>query len=151
MLDSRTSLGVAARILAERRIGGAPIVSPNGDPIGIVTRADLLDPRHASADASVESAMTRLLYAVRPTDPALAAVRLMAAENIHRVVVVNEHGTLVGIVTSMDVMHALARGEAGESAVELEFVKLGEWLSMRRRRKRLVNRSLMSQRAAVTM
>jgi CBS domain-containing protein len=125
MLDSRTSLEVAARILAERRIGGAPIVSPTGEPIGMVTRADLLDPRHASTDASVESAMTRLLYAVRPTDPALAAVRLMAAENIHRVVVVNERGALIGIVTSMDVVRALAHGESVENAVELEFVKLG--------------------------
>jgi CBS domain-containing protein len=124
ILDSRTSLDVAARILSERRIGGAPIVSPEGEPLGMVTRADLLDPRHASTDASVESAMTRLLYAVRPTDPALAAIRLMAAENIHRVVVVDPQGKLVGIVTSMDVVRALAHGDASEGAVALEFVKL---------------------------
>jgi CBS domain-containing protein len=38
-------------------------------------------------------------------------VRLMASEDVHRAVVVDEHGKLAGIVSTMDVLRALARGE----------------------------------------
>lgn len=120
IIDVRTTIDVAAAILTERRIGGAPVVAPSGEPVGIVTRADLLSPRH---DGTVEGAMTRVLYAVRPTDPLMTAVRLMAAEQIHRVVVVDERGAIAGILTSMDVVRALAR-ESPHEEVPLEFVKL---------------------------
>ncbi|HSO39169.1 MAG TPA: CBS domain-containing protein [Labilithrix sp.] len=123
VLDVRMTVDVAAGILAERRISGAPVVSAAGKPVGIVSRADLLDPRHRVPGASVESAMTRMLYAVRPTDPATTAIRLMVAENIHRVVAVDTHGALVGIVTSMDVMRAIAGSEPG--AGDIEYIKLG--------------------------
>ena len=125
VLDVHMSLGEAAAVLSEHRISGAPVVSGSAKPLGIVSRADLLDPRHQGAQTTVADAMTRVLYAVRPTDPVMAAVRLMATENIHRVVVVDGAGLLCGIVTSMDVMRALARGEP-EDAVPVEYVALSE-------------------------
>jgi CBS domain-containing protein len=123
VLDVHMRLGEAAAVLSERRISGAPVVSGSAKPLGIVSRADLLDPRHQGNETTVEAAMTRVLYAVRPTDPLMAAVRLMATENIHRVIVVDEAGLLAGIVTSMDVMRVLARGEPDEE-VPLEYVPL---------------------------
>lgn len=123
VLDVHMSLGEAAAVLSDRRISGAPVVSGSAKPLGIVSRADLLDRRHQGEEASVEAAMTRVLYAVRPTDPLVAAVRLMATENIHRVIVVDDAGLLAGIVTSMDVVRALARGEPDDE-VPLEYVPL---------------------------
>ena len=123
VIDVHLTLGEAAAVLAEHRISGAPVVSGSAKPLGIVSRADLLDPRHQGSDTTVEAAMTRVLYAVRPTDPVLSAVRLMATENIHRVIVVDGSGLLAGIVTSMDVMRALARGEPDEE-VPVEYVPL---------------------------
>jgi CBS domain-containing protein len=125
VLDVHTSLADAAAVLSEHRISGAPVVSGSARPLGIVSRADLLDPRHQGAGKTVADAMTRVLYAVRPGDPLMAAVRLMATENIHRVVVVDGGGLLSGIVTSMDVMRALARGEP-EDAVPMEYVALSD-------------------------
>jgi CBS domain-containing protein len=49
--------------------------------------------------------------AVRPGDPAMMAVRLMVNEDVHRAVVVDDRGKLAGIVSSLDVLRALARGE----------------------------------------
>lgn len=123
VLDVRMTLAVAAGILAERRISGAPVVSPKGRPLGVVTRADLLDPRHQGPETTVETAMTRVLYAVKEGDPVMVAVRLMVTENIHRVVVVDDAGHLVGIVTSMDIVRAVARNEP-EDAVPIEYVTL---------------------------
>jgi len=53
--------------------------------------------------------MTRVVYAVRAEDPAVVAVRLMAEEKIHRVVVVHDDGSLAGIVVPMDILRVLAR------------------------------------------
>jgi CBS domain-containing protein len=44
-------------------------------------------------------------------DPALAAVTEMAKRHIHRIVVLDGDSQLTGIVTAMDVVRALARGE----------------------------------------
>lgn len=123
VLGVHMSLGEAAAVLSEHRISGAPVVSSSAKPLGIVSRADLLDPRHQGEQTTVADAMTRVLYAVRPTDPLMSAVRLMATENIHRVVVVDGAGLLSGIVTSMDVMRALARSEPDDQ-VPVEYVAL---------------------------
>ena len=74
VLDVHMSLGEAAAVLSEHRISGAPVVSGSAKPLGIVSRADLLDPRHQGAQTTVADAMTRVLYAVRPTDPVMAGI-----------------------------------------------------------------------------
>lgn len=112
----------AAALLAERRVGAAPVVSPHGKPLGIVSRTDLLDPRHRLDEARVEDAMTRVLFGVRPTDTLMAAVHLMTREAIHRVVVVDD-GRLVGVVSAMDVLRALANADPQRDA-PVEFVPL---------------------------
>lgn len=126
ILEMATKVSVAAAILSERRISGAPVVSRTGAPVGVITRTDLLDPRHQGPDATVEQAMTRVIYAVRPTDSAMAAVRLMVAEKLHRVVVVEQSGRICGIVTSMDVMRSLAKGSADDDEIAVEYIKLAK-------------------------
>ena len=64
--------------------------------------------------------MTRLVYAVRAGDSVLVAVRLMIDENIHRVVAVNDDGSLAGVVVPMDILRVLARKEVGR----MEYVDL---------------------------
>ena len=66
--------------------------------------------------------MTRVLFAVLPTDPVTAAVRLMVREGIHRVLVVSDTGGLLGIVTSMDVLRAIADRSADPGT---ELTRLG--------------------------
>lgn len=120
---SGTPLPEAAAQLANARFSGAPVVSKSGRPLGMVTRADLLDPRHMIGGATVDDAMTRVLFAVRRSDPAMGAARLMVAQRIHRVVVIDDEGALVGILSAMDMMRALV--DSSDGAVTLEFVKLG--------------------------
>lgn len=123
-IQAGVSLAEAARCLTEHRISGAPVLSLAGKPIGIVSQSDLLDPRHQLVGAKVEDAMTRLLFAVRPTDSAMAAVRLMVSEDIRRAMVVGEDGRLVGVVTAMDILRALVKADPDEG-IEIEFVDLG--------------------------
>jgi CBS domain-containing protein len=109
----------AKLVLASERVSALAVVSPSGKLVGVVSTTDVCDPRHDDPLAAVEMAMTRVLYAVRPDDPATAAVRLMVREAIHRVLVVTEAGGLVGIVTSMDVLRAIADRAGEDTATEL--------------------------------
>jgi CBS domain-containing protein len=117
----------AKAVLAAERVSAVAVVSPTGRLVGVVSTTDVCDPRHDDPAAPGSAAMTRVLYAVRPDDPALLAIRLMVREDIHRALVVSESGGLVGVVTAMDVMRAIVSGSGGsvdDGATEL--VRVGE-------------------------
>jgi CBS-domain-containing membrane protein len=122
LLRTDTSIDAAWQILHEGGLGGAPVLDPHGRLVGVISLADLADPRRREQAITVGDVMTRVVYAVRSDDPAVAAVHLMLRENIHRVVVVDERGALVGIVVPTDVLRALVKGD-GE---RVEFFDLGK-------------------------
>ncbi|MEJ7729620.1 MAG: CBS domain-containing protein [Polyangiaceae bacterium] len=105
----QTTIEQAARLLNDRRIGGAPVLD-GPRVVGVVSKSDLID-LIGDGSAPIERVMTPVLRAVRPTDPALAAVRLMVNDRIHRALVMQD-GRLVGIVTPLDVLRVVARGGA---------------------------------------
>jgi predicted transcriptional regulator len=121
-----TTAAVAAEVLTRHRINGAPVLGDHGRVVGVVSKTDLLDPRRAGEGKTVEDVMTRVVFAVRASDPTMQAVRLMVEEDIHRALVVNDDGTLAGIVTPMDVLRGLAKGLSitGDSRAAVEFVDL---------------------------
>jgi predicted transcriptional regulator len=127
-LDAESSLDEAARALAVNGISGAPVRDRTGHIVGVLSRTDLADPeRLATAEANVEhrasdesdedapvrptvgDVMTRGFLALRESDLAMNAVRLMVREEVHRILILDEDGHLAGIVTPTDVLRALAR------------------------------------------
>lgn len=118
----------AAEVLTRHRINGAPVLGHGGRVVGVVSKTDLIDPRraHEQEGVLVESLMTRVLFAVRARDPVMQAVRLMVEEDIHRALVVNDDGTLAGIVAPMDILRAVLKGlpMGSEPAVPVKFVDL---------------------------
>jgi CBS-domain-containing membrane protein len=134
-LATNQTLDEAWQVLHSKSISGAPVLTSHGRLIGIATKADLADPRHRSGDVAgvvrtVRDIMTRVVYAVRAGDSVLAAIKLMIDEDIHRALVVGEHGAVVGIITPMDVLRALVNGETlatpAEDKIPLEFVDVRE-------------------------
>jgi len=65
------------------------------------TEVDVLD------EHTVDEIMSRPLVALSPHDDVLAAANLMRQKAIHRVIIV-ENGELVGIVTTLDIVRAVA-------------------------------------------
>lgn len=103
------SLDEAARILAALDIGGAPVCDAAGRVLGILSKTDVVE--HASGSTiagSVEDAMSPGAVSVGPDEPLESAIRLMAFEGVHRLVVLDAESQLVGIITSMDVLRVLA-------------------------------------------
>jgi CBS-domain-containing membrane protein len=65
---------------------------------------------HDSMSQTVDETMTPFLFAAVASDPVHFAVRRMVETGSHRLVVIDDDGQLVGIVTPMDVIRALHDG-----------------------------------------
>lgn len=127
------------RLLHEHELPGVPVVDDGGRLVGIVTEADLvirdedadlhlphhidlwggmifLEPikhyeerlRRAFA-ADVADMMTPDPVTVGPDDTVRSAARIIAERRHNRLPVVERDGRLVGVVTRVDVLEALAR------------------------------------------
>lgn len=122
-LEPNTSIREAAEILATEHVSGAPVVHA-GRPLGMVSAQDLLEfiaglPSNPEAvtggvdhglldDHTVEEAMTRgPLTTIDAEAPASRAAELMQKERVHRLPVV-EGNRLVGIITTTDLVKAVA-------------------------------------------
>lgn len=108
MLRHDQTLAEAADVLGREQIGGAPVFC--GDKlVGVISKGDLMGAH--PKDARLEHLMTKAVYAVRPSDPAILAVQLILNEGLHRVLVVDEAKRLIGIITPIDVCKAVLAGK----------------------------------------
>jgi CBS domain-containing membrane protein len=141
-----TSLATAARLFARRHITGAPVIDRQARLLGVVTLTDLVDPArdrtdrigqarfyrlndHATSivwddegavtpDGVVADVMSPFVLSIRPDASVVDAARLMVADDVHRLLVV-DGGQMVGIVSSMDVLRAFAKPMANRLARDL--------------------------------
>jgi CBS domain-containing protein len=133
MIPQEMSLNKAAHLLALNRISGAPVIDGEGNCVGVLSAADFVrwadhdssaslrrEPAHESFTASwqVETANVPE-HPVRKhmtTDPVMVGrdttlvtlARKMLDAHIHRVIVVDESDRPVGVVSSTDVLAAVA-------------------------------------------
>ena len=115
----------AAESLSRVGISGAPVRDKVGALVGIVSQADLTNASLAGKrrHPTVSDMMTPDLLGVYEDDPALAAALEMANHDIHRVMVWSADGEVVGIVTSLDLVKAIARGaDFGVETSDLDVV-----------------------------
>ena len=88
-------------------VSGVPVCNRDGVVVGVLSKTDLVDAQRRCATASVGDLMTHRVHAVRADDDLRAAVEVMVAKRVHRVIVTDDDGPLAGIVTPMDIMAAL--------------------------------------------
>jgi len=112
-LDHNASVLEAAYALTRRQLGGAPVKDADGNLIGMLSKTDIVDPNPSDwiqGEATVEDIMNPNVLGLYADDPAAAAAKGMADNHIHRAVVYGPGGELVGIITSMDLVRAIAEG-----------------------------------------
>ena len=98
----------AAEALADRQISGAPVCDASGKIVGMFTKTELAEYYGSAHEARlVRDVMTPTVVSVHADDDIDVAVKLMAFEGLHRVLVLDGE-RLEGIVTSMDVLRELA-------------------------------------------
>ena len=134
-VDRITPYKEIARLLAEHRISGLPVLKMGREVIGVVTEADLL-----AAEDKVQRRLhtggRRPRWRQRQQHPALtagelmttpaitigrhatipAAARVMNARHIRRLPVVDEDGRLVGVVSRRDLLSVFLRPDESIAA-----------------------------------
>ncbi|HNR52516.1 MAG TPA: CBS domain-containing protein [Deltaproteobacteria bacterium] len=132
----------AAKILMDNHINGAPVVDEKGDLVGILSRDDLITqqkklplpsyfvvldaliPLHSSrqvekelekiAATTVEHAMTPDPVSVRPDTPVEDIATIMVEKKIHTIPVLDDEGSLVGIIGKEDILRTILPGPGAD-------------------------------------
>jgi len=103
-----TNAAAAAEIMWTRNCGVLPIVADGGRVVGIVTDRDLFialgTQNRRPADLEMREIMRPEPVSCAPGDEVRQALRTMAKEKVHRLPVVDESGTLKGILSLDDVL-----------------------------------------------
>ncbi len=119
-----TSVRAAAALMRELDIGVLPVCE-NGRVVGLVTDRDIVVrwAPNAVGDISVSPLMTRGVETCRPDEPVAAAAHRMADLQIRRIVVVDEAGAPLGIVTLGDIANDASEEIAGQTLGEIVEVR----------------------------
>jgi CBS domain-containing protein len=106
-----TPISEAARIMKEEDVGLVPVVErvggaeTRGRLIGVVTDRDITI-RHVaegrSSDAPVSDVMSGGVMTCSPDDSVDTAMELMGREQVRRIPIVDERGSLVGVLAQAD-------------------------------------------------
>jgi PAS domain S-box-containing protein len=104
-----TTIGKAAALMSQTRSSAILVKAPNGEPVGIVTDQDLRN-RVLAAGVDTGLPVARIMSAplARIAGHALLfeAALAMQERNIQHLVVVDERGAAVGILTGAEILHA---------------------------------------------
>lgn len=136
MIPGEMSLRTAAHLLSQNQISGAPVVDAEGRCVGVVSATDFvhLAEKDSTADRShrsptpcysawqvqelenppanqVADSMTTDPVTVPPHTAIGNLARLMLDAHIHRVIVVDEQRRPIGVVSSTDILAAVARAD----------------------------------------
>src|SRR5262249_55289136 len=100
-------------LMVDLNIGAVPVIDDDGAPIGIVTRADVLegleeDEEPITDELPVWELMHPSLLTIVPSTLVRDAAQLMVRERVHHLLVVDNLGRLVGLVSSLDVVRWVA-------------------------------------------
>jgi|ERR1022692_710816 CBS domain-containing protein len=134
-LRADASVAEAMRLFTDKGITAAPVIDDSGRPVGVISRSDLLihqcedqkerggayfhAPSFENVDATpkpsstmnVADLMTPAVFAVSEDTPVHRVVSDMVGLHVHRLFVVDDDGTLLGIITTMDVLKHLKMEE----------------------------------------
>jgi len=144
MIPRKMSLQGAARLLARAGVSGAPVVDENGRCIGVLSSTDFMNwvkdenhhpavhpaqGEHCMAWQILESATDILgdVESCMTKDPVLAVANIKLGElahkmmeaHIHRIIVVDAISRPIGVVSSTDILAAVARDHRQTAEAEL--------------------------------
>jgi CBS domain-containing protein len=105
-------LDSAADLLNALAISAVPVRDRAGKFVGVLSRSDLMNPAVQSGlrHVTVADVMTGNIFSVFPEAAAIFAAITMARHGVHRVFVIDADGAVIGVVTALDLVRALARG-----------------------------------------
>jgi len=130
--DRLTPYKEIARLLAEHRISGLPVLAAGWQVVGVVSEADLLEAQDKAARQAMTGTVSRIRRIRGPRHPGLtagalmttppvtigpdatipAAVRAMNTHHVRRLPVTGADSQLIGIVSRRDLLSVFLRPDA---------------------------------------
>jgi CBS domain-containing protein len=106
----------AARRMREDNVGFAPVCDEDGTPVGAITDRDLAL-RVCAQDrrpgrTHVQDVMTRELLTCRATDDLEKAESLMGSRHKNRIIALDDHGCVAGVISLADLVEHEAEDRA---------------------------------------
>jgi CBS domain-containing protein len=104
-----------ARMFVEKKITGAPVVNAQGELVGVISETDIIRKTTsigAWSPSTVGQIMTKPAVTVPPGESLQRVCEMMYNRRIHRVVVA-EGSQIKGILTTMDILRAIATSLKG--------------------------------------
>ena len=95
------TVGHVRGLLSKHGIHSMPVVTPDGEPEGIITSSDLID--GPSDETPVGKVMTRKVYTIPKYSGLHVAARIMRNHGIHHLIVTHEK-KIVGVLSSFDLL-----------------------------------------------
>jgi CBS domain-containing protein len=109
-----TSIRQLSETFIENNISGAPVIGNDQKVVGFVSQIDIveldlhsddyLESRIEETRGYVQDIMAPVDTFARETDSLAIIIDRMCAERIHRLLIIDEHENISGIITTMDVM-----------------------------------------------
>ena len=122
-----TPVTEAAQLMKEEDVGLVPVVErvggaeTRGRLIGVVTDRDIAIRAVAegrAVDSPVSDVMSGGVKTCSPDDSVEDAMELMGREQVRRIPIVDERGSLVGVVSQADVVRLAGKDRQAEKTVE---------------------------------
>jgi CBS domain-containing protein len=110
-----TPLKDVARMFVEKKITGAPVINGEGELVGVISETDIIRKTNnigAWSPSTAGQIMTKPAVTVAPDETLQRVCEMMYNRRIHRVVVA-EGTQIKGILTTMDILRAIATNLKG--------------------------------------
>jgi CBS domain-containing protein len=128
---AQDTLNTAAQIMWDHDCGCVPVVDGDGCVVGMITDRDICMAAYTQGGPfcalQVQDAMSKTVCACHPQDTVVDAERIMRANQVHRLPVIDGGGHLVGILSLNDLAQEAAREMAARKR-EITFAEVGETL-----------------------
>ena len=123
-VSRETSIQEVARLMAEEDVGFIPVIDSSGKPLGTITDRDIVVRLIAKGgdvkNARVEQAMTKEVVSVRPDEDIGKVAQLMKDRKISRVLICDQGGKPVGVISLGDLAERHEEEEVGRTVKEVK-------------------------------
>ncbi|MEO8842002.1 MAG: ATP-binding protein [Kofleriaceae bacterium] len=110
-VSARLTVGELEHLLLDRDLAGVPVVDEGRLLVGFVAMSDVVRNKSRGAATTVADIMSLVTFELLASCTIATAVERMSVERVHQAPVVDDDRLLVGMVTAIDIMRYLTRGD----------------------------------------